>query len=200
MYAPALDDEITSITRYIDQQLDAIRAATYGLTEEQARSTPCRSELSIGGIVKHTLHGMRGAVSRLRGDAQAHDTSDAGIADYLAQFRLGDDETTVGVLAEWDVARAELLAALAEADPGAEVVAPAEPWHGRFEPEPIHLRFYLLHQVEEFARHAGHADIIREQIDGTAVPALVLTVEGAPANPFFTPFDAAPGTIGAPGS
>lgn len=197
MYAPALDDEITSITRYIDQQLDAIRAAAYGLTEEEARSTPCRSALSIGGILKHTLHGMRGALGRLRGEANAHDTSADGIADYLAQFRLTDEETTVEVLAAWDAARAELIAALAGADPGAEVVAPAEPWHGRFEPEPIHLRFFLMHQIEEFARHAGHADIIREQIDGTAVPALVLTVEGAPANPFFTPFEAAPGTIGA---
>jgi len=193
MYQPALDDEITSLTRYIDQQLDAIRAAAYGLTEEQARATPCRSELSIGGLLKHTLHGMRGAVARLRGDETAHDTSEAGVADYLAQFRLGEEETTVEVLAAWDAARAELLAALAEADPGAEVTAPAEPWHGRFEPQPIHL----LHQVEEFARHAGHADIIREQIDGLAVPALVLSAEGAPANPFFTPFEPAPGTIGA---
>ncbi|MDQ6526944.1 DUF664 domain-containing protein [Nocardioides sp. LHD-245] len=196
MYAPTLDDEITSLTRYIDQQLDAIRAAAYGLTEEQARATPCRSELSIGGLLKHTLHGMRGAVGRLRGDAAAHDTSEAGVAAYLAQFRLTDDETTLEVLAAWDAARADLLAALADADPGAEVLAPAEPWHGRFEPQPIHLRFFLLHQVEEFARHAGHADIIREQLDGVSVPALVLTVEGAPANPFFTPFEPAPGTIG----
>ena len=197
MYAPSLDDEITSITRYIDQQLDAIRAAAHGLTEEQARATPCRSELSISGILKHTLHGMRGAVERLRGQAPEHDTSADGIADYLAQFRLTEEETCVGILADWDAARAQLLDALAASDPGAEVVAPAEPWHGRNEPQPIHLRFYLLHQVEEFARHAGHADIIREEIDGTAVPALVLTREGAPANPFFTPFEAAPGTIGA---
>ncbi len=197
MYAPALDDEITSITRYLDQQLDAIRAAAHGLTEEQARSTPCRSELSIGGLLKHSLHGMRGALGRLRGDADAHDTSEDGIAAYLAQFRLTDDETTPQILAEWDAARADLLTALADADPGAEVMAPAEPWHGRFEPSPIHLRFFLLHLIEEWARHAGHADIIREQIDGTAVPNLVLTLAGAPANPFFTPFEAAPGTIGA---
>ena len=51
--------------------------------------------------------------------------------------------------------------------------------------------------MEELARHAGHADIIREQIDGTAVPTLVLTLAGAPANPFFEPYVPAPGTIGA---
>jgi hypothetical protein len=52
-----------------------------------------------------------------------------------------------------------------------------------------------VHVVEELARHAGHADIIREQIDGMSVPALVLTLAGAPANDFFTPYEPAPGTL-----
>ena len=47
------------------------------------------------------------------------------------------------------------------------------------------------------ARHAGHADIIREQIDGMSVPAIVLSEAGAPANDFFQPYVAQPGTIGA---
>jgi hypothetical protein len=52
-----------------------------------------------------------------------------------------------------------------------------------------------VHLVEECARHAGHADIIREQIDGVAVPALVLTLAGASANDFFQPYQPAPGTL-----
>ena len=47
------------------------------------------------------------------------------------------------------------------------------------------------------ARHAGHADIIREQIDGVAVPAIVLSEDGAPANDFFHPYVPEAGTIGA---
>ena len=58
-------------------------------------------------------------------------------------------------------------------------------------------RYYLVHQVEEMARHAGHADIIREQIDSVAVPAIVLSQAGATANDFFQPYVPGPGTIGA---
>ncbi|MFI5953748.1 DUF664 domain-containing protein [Cryptosporangium sp. NPDC051539] len=49
------------------------------------------------------------------------------------------------------------------------------------------MRYYLTHQIEEVARHAGHADIIREQLDGASIPSLVLTLEGAPANDLFQP-------------
>jgi hypothetical protein len=52
-----------------------------------------------------------------------------------------------------------------------------------------------VHLVEEFARHTGHADIIREQIDGMAVPALVLNPAGAGANDVFPPCEPAPGTL-----
>ena len=63
MYEPAPDDEITGLVRYLDQQLAAIRAAAIGLTEEQARMRPCRSALSIGGLIKHATYGMRGATA-----------------------------------------------------------------------------------------------------------------------------------------
>ena len=68
MYAPAQHDEVTGLVNYIDQQLTAIRAAAFGLTEEQARETPCRSALSVGGIIKHAVYIMRGALERLRTD------------------------------------------------------------------------------------------------------------------------------------
>ena len=47
------------------------------------------------------------------------------------------------------------------------------------------------------ARQAGHADIIREQIDGMSVSAIVLTAEGMPASVYFEPYVPEPGTIGA---
>ncbi|GLZ44951.1 hypothetical protein Acsp06_11360 [Actinomycetospora sp. NBRC 106375] len=49
-----------------------------------------------------------------------------------------------------------------------------------------------MHLLEEYARHA---DVVREQIDGVAVPALVLTLVGASANDFFAPYEPAPGTL-----
>ena len=66
MCTPTRDDEITGLVRYIDQQLDAIRASAIGLTEEQRRAcVPCRSALSIGGLIKHTTYVIVGATSRL---------------------------------------------------------------------------------------------------------------------------------------
>ena len=65
MYAPAQHDEVNGLVNYIDEQLTAIRAAAFGLTEAQARETPCRSALSVGGIIKHAAYVMRGALERL---------------------------------------------------------------------------------------------------------------------------------------
>src|SRR5690606_25574615 len=68
MYAPAQHDEATGLGNYIEQQLTAIRAAALGLTEDQARETPCRSALSVGGIIKHASYVMRTALERLATD------------------------------------------------------------------------------------------------------------------------------------
>ncbi|MGB6246175.1 DUF664 domain-containing protein [Gordonia sp. (in: high G+C Gram-positive bacteria)] len=195
MYAPARDDELTGLVNYADQQLDAIRAASFGLTEEQARLRPCRSELSIGGIIKHIVRGMRGAVSQLQGTGGEFVLDEAAFAAYMGSFALTDDETAAGVIAEFDQVRAEFLAAMRASDPDADAMAPPAPWAGINEPRPMKNRYFMGHQIEEFARHAGHADIIREQIDGQSVPALVMSLAGAPANRFFTPYTAAPGTL-----
>lgn len=196
MYLPAQHDERTNLAEYVDQQLAAIRASLYGLTEEQARETPCRSALSLAGIVKHTTHGMRGGAARLRGEEPSADFGADATAAYMGSFVLSGDETAVSVRDEFDAARREYLAAFRTADPDAEAMEPPSPWFGIFESRPIRLRYYMTHQVEEMARHAGHADIIREQLDGMAIPSLVMTLEGAPANRFFQPFQPPPGTIG----
>ncbi|MBM6404680.1 DUF664 domain-containing protein [Phycicoccus sp. CSK15P-2] len=196
MYPPTVHDESETLVAYVDQQLDALRAAPYGLTEAQARATPCRSVLSVAGILKHVVHVMRGAIEVLAAP-EPPPLDPSAYAEYLAQFSLTDDESVEDVLTAFDELRPRYLAALAAADPGAERLAPAAPWYGIHEALPIHARYYLGHQVEELARHAGHADIIREQVDGMAVPALVMSMAGMPANQFFEPYVPAEGTIGA---
>lgn len=198
MYLPQRDVEAIGIANYVDQQLAAIRAAAFGLTEVQFRETPCRSTLSIGGLIKHTLDGMRGALTRLAGADMVPNVDADGIAAYLAAFVVGEDESVSQLLADFDDARTQLRKVLIATDPDAETLAPPAPWSGVYDARPIRTRYYLNHLIEEFARHAGHADIIREQLDGVAVPALQMTLEGSPANQFFTPYVAATGTIGAP--
>ncbi|GAA0906395.1 DUF664 domain-containing protein [Pseudonocardia zijingensis] len=195
MYAPAQHDELTGLINYIEQQLTAIRAAAFGLTEEQARETPCRSALSVGGIIKHAAYVMRGALERLATEVTEQPVDAAAYAVFTDSFAVRADETVAGTIDEFDRVREKLRAALAATDPAAPTTAPPAPWHGIFDARPIHARYYLVHLVEELARHAGHADIIREQIDGMAVPALVLTLEGASANDFFQPYQPAPGTL-----
>ncbi|MEJ2861945.1 mycothiol transferase [Actinomycetospora flava] len=195
MYAPAQHDEVTGIVRYLDEQLTAIRAAAFGLTEEQARATPCRSALSVGGIIKHAAYGMRGSLERLTTGVVAQEIDAEAYAAFTDSFAVRDDETVAGTIEDFDKARDRFVAAVAATDPAAETTAPPAPWHGIVEARPIHARYYLVHLIEEYARHAGHADIIREQIDGVAVPALVLTLAGAPANDFFQPYEPAPGTL-----
>jgi hypothetical protein len=198
MYEPTRDDEITGLLGYVDQQLAAIRAAAIGLTDEQARLRPCRSALSIGGLIKHVTYGMRGATARLSGEDGAPGAIDeAGYAAHMSSFALEDDETAAEAMAAFDEERGAYLAALAATDPGAPSTEPPAPWFGIYDARPANARYYLVHQVEELARHAGHADIIREQIDGVAVPAVMLSQAGAPANDFFQPYVPRPGTIGA---
>lgn len=195
MYTPAKHDEITGLINYIDQQLSALRASVHGLTEEQAKSTPCRSSLSLAALLKHAAYGMRGYVRQLSGTPSALD--ETAYAAYLASLELADDEKISDVLVDFDDAREAMLAALAGVDPDTDITAPPAPWHGIMEPRPARARYDVVHILEEVARHAGHADIIREQLDGMAIPALVLSVEGTPASDFFQPYQPAPGTIGA---
>ncbi len=198
MYTPTSHEEIEGIIGYIEQQLDAIRAAAIGLTEDQARLRPCRSALSIGGLLKHATYCMQGAIARLGGEGTSRAAIDAAAFEaYQSSFALAEDETGIGVLATFDATRIEYVAVLAAADPSAPTIEDPAPWFGIFENRPARGRYYLVHQIEELARHAGHADIIREQIDGTAFPAIALSAAGMAASDFFQPFRAAPGTIGA---
>ena len=197
MYTATPHREIEGIVSYVEQQLDAIRASAMGLTEEQARLRPCRSDLSIGGLVKHATYCMRGVLDRLAAGAPRVEIDEAAFAAHEGSFALADDETAAGALAEFDATRAEYVAALAGLDPAAPYTADPAPWFGIFDPRPANLRYLLVHQIEELARHAGHADIIREQIDGVSIPAIVLSAEGMQASDFFQPYVPEPGTVGA---
>jgi hypothetical protein len=198
MYEPAQDDEINGLVKYLEQQLAALRAAAIGLTEQEARMRPCRSALSIGGLIKHATYGMRGAIARLTGEGPTPSVmDDDAFAAYYSGFALTEDETAADALADFDNARVAYLAAVAGTDPAATTVEPPAPWFGIYDTRPANARYYLVHQIEEMARHAGHADIIREEIDGVSVATIQLTDAGLPANEFFQPYVPEPGTLGA---
>lgn len=141
---------------------------------------------------------MRGAVDRLSApNTGIRDLDEAAFAAYQGSFALTDDESANDALVAFDAARSAYIAAIAATDPGSALIEPPQPWFGIFDARPANARYYLVHQIEELARHAGHADIIREQIDAMAVPAIVMSLAGAPAKDFFQPYVPTPGTLGA---
>jgi len=184
---PPVADEREGLLAFVAQQRDALRLAAYGLTDEQARSTPTVSPLSVGGLIKHVTAMERSWIDMvLQRERPAPDEAEA---DYGADFVLGSDESLVDVLSDLAACGAETEAAIAGiADLGQPVPVPkGVPWF----PDDIDawsVRWVLLHLIEELARHAGHADIVREAIDGATSFPLMAAAEGWPATPWMQPW------------
>jgi hypothetical protein len=143
-----------------------LRYTVQGLTDEQARLTPTASALSLGGLVKHVAATERVWVDFvLRGPAAFPPADEAAYAARAAEFTLLPEETLAGVLAGYEeVARRtdELVAGLPDLD--AAHPLPEAPW---FPPGAQRsARRVFVHVIAETAQHAGHADLIREAIDG----------------------------------
>jgi uncharacterized damage-inducible protein DinB len=182
---PPIADEREGLLAYLAQQRQLLRIAVHGLTEEQARATPSASTLSLGGLVKHVALTERGWI-----DTMLQRSGQRSADDYMAAFVLRPDESLAGVLDLYaGVARQTEAEIAAIADLGQPVPVPkGVPWFPA-DVEAWSVRWVLLHLIEETARHVGHADIIRESLDGaTAIP-LMAAVEGWPASPWVQPWE-----------
>lgn len=186
MFTPGTYTEAEVLVGYLDQQLTGLRASAFGLTEEQARATPCRSTLSIGGLIKHATYVMQGRERRRANPGAMPDA--AGFALFMGSFSLTADETLAGALDAFDAARTAYLDDIRAADPAGATIEPPAPWDGVYAPIDSVERFALVHHIEEFARHAGHADIIREQLDGADAASLLMALEGREGNDFVQPW------------
>jgi len=153
---------------------DLFRRTLAGLTDEQARLTPTASALSLGGLVKHVAATeQEWARFVVEGPAEAPDIDWANVdwanpppqvQQYADGFRMVEGETLGNLLTRY----AEIAAATDEmvltVDLDVRQPLPEAPW---FEPGASwSARRVFLHVVAETAQHAGHADIIRESIDG----------------------------------
>ena len=186
--APALTDERELLLAYLTQQRDGIRYAAHGLTEAQARLTPSASSLSIGGLLKHVATMERSWIDIVLQRPHPTAPSEAA-ARYEEGFRLLPHETLAAALAAYAaVARDTEAVVLALPDVHHAVPVPkGVPWFPA-DVEAWTVRWVLLHLIEETARHAGHADIIRESIDGATMYALMAAAEGWPATDWLQPW------------
>jgi hypothetical protein len=161
-----LSRERTDLLESLGRHRFFLRVTVRDLTDEQARQRTTASELTLGGLIKH-VGGTEQRWARfiVDGPEALGSWDEASVDLYMAQFQMGPDETLAGLLADYDAVAAstdELVRSLPDLD--AEQPLPEAPW---FQPGARwSARRVLMHIIAETAQHAGHADIIRESLDG----------------------------------
>jgi Protein of unknown function (DUF664) len=186
---PPASDERQTLLEFLRFNQNAFFAVAYGLTDEQARSKPSVSTLSIGGLVKHATNVQKGWAERAASapDFPPKDNRpmDEIMAEYADEHVMRDDETLDKLLDKLRKQNKETLRVFAEADLDTPVPVPHEvPW---FPADVDHwsVRWVAVHLLEELTRHAGHADIIRESIDGATMYELMAANEEWPETDFI---------------
>lgn len=159
---PTPDRERADMLETLRTQRVLLAHTLRGLTGEQARQRPTASALCLGGLVKHVA-----ATEAQWADVIARGPVAMGgdVVAYAAAFEMSPEDTVDGVLAGYEQVAArtdDLVRGLPDLD--AEHPLPPAPW---FRPgERRSARRVVLHLIAETSQHAGHADLLRESIDG----------------------------------
>jgi len=157
--------ERADLLQSLARQRHFLRYTTRGLTDEQAARQTTASDLCLGVLIKQVALTERQWMRFIADGPSTMSWDEASAGDWMAGFRMLDGETLAGLLEAYaQVARRteELVARLPDLD--AAHPRPPAPWFeigARWS-----ARRVLLHVIAETARHAGHADIIRESLDG----------------------------------
>ncbi len=166
---PAIDGERADLIETLGSTRHFLRFTVRDLTDEQARQHTTASELTLGGLIKHVAGTESGWVDFiLEGPSALGDFSamtEADFAQRVEEFKLLPGETLAGVLADYaKVAQRtdELVASLPDLNISHPL--PKAPWFPADARRTA--RQVFLHIIAETAQHAGHADIIRESLDG----------------------------------
>ena len=163
---PPAADEATTLVAFLDYQRDTLRWKCSGLDAGQLSTPLPPSSMTLGGLLKHMSVVEAGWLNL---------TFAGGVArpSWLAEMDPEDDDwsltTAAGAAPEqlfaWfdeSIEVSDRVIADALAGPDGLATLSAEEDDGN----QISLRWILCHLIEEYARHNGHADLIRESIDG----------------------------------
>ncbi|MFF4061005.1 DinB family protein [Streptomyces sp. NPDC001668] len=162
-------DERTDLLEALAHSRRFLRFTARDLTDEQAGQRTTASELCLGGLIKHVTSVERHWTDFIvNGPSAMPDftaMTEADFAQRAEEFRMLPGETLAGVLADYEeTARRTDGLVTTLPDLNAAHPLPEAPWN-----EPgarWSARRVLLHIAAETAQHAGHADIIRESLDG----------------------------------
>jgi uncharacterized damage-inducible protein DinB len=166
---PLRAGEADSLLAFLDYHRNTLRRKTEGLTQAQQATRLEPSTLTLGGLLKHMALVEDWWFSVvLLGNPDAEPWQDLDWdADPDWEFRTAADDSP-------DELRRLLDEAIANSDQNIRHVLDADGLDGLSVRESRHaqegrfsLRWILLHMIEEYARHNGHADLIRESIDGS---------------------------------
>lgn len=158
-------DDREQLLGILANQRRAVRGAVAGLSEEQLRATPSASAMSLGSLLKHVLTGEHRGIGIQIGGLP--DGGDPG-QEWQSGWVLAEDETRERLLARYaEVAEQTESVVRAVDDLDADIPLAANVRHWLPAGMAITARGFLLHSIEETARHPGHADIIRESVDDT---------------------------------
>jgi uncharacterized damage-inducible protein DinB len=179
-------DERDQLLAVLAQQRYQLRLTAYGLTDEQAREEHGPSGLSVGGLVKHVTSTEASWIDTVLGHEPDFEAAQRA---YEAGFVMGADETLTELFVRYDdVARRTEAEIAAVPDLLHRVPVPqGVPWY----PDDVDawtVRWVLLHLVQETARHTGHADIVRELVDGATAFPLMAAAEHWPTTPWMQPW------------
>jgi uncharacterized damage-inducible protein DinB len=166
---PLAGDETATLLGFLDIHRATLEWKCAGLDAAGLAATVGVSSMTLGGMVKHLAFVEDHWCTRWlygRDMPPPWDTVDCK-ADSDWDWHSAAEDSPEQLFALWRdaVARSRALVAKALADGGLEQPArrtPPEHWHS----EPPTLRWILVHLIEEYARHNGHADLLRESVDG----------------------------------
>jgi uncharacterized damage-inducible protein DinB len=146
------------LTEFLDYQRAVVLRKVAGLDDEQLRRPMTASGLTMLGFVKHIAYVERWwfRVVFAGEPVEVPWTDD----DPDADWRVEPDDTTDAIVALYleEIERSRAIASRAELDEIAR--------NPRVQDDDVTMRWILLHMIEEIARHLGHADIMREALDG----------------------------------
>lgn len=161
---PLTGDEKTMLSAFLDRYRETMIWKLNGLSTEQAARRIVPSPTTLLGIIKHLAYVERGWFRlRFAGEKVTFPWMEEE-DDQDPEWRIqpGDTIENVTALYEDEVARSREIVASASLDDLAKYSGPPE--HTQ---NPRSLRWIMIHMIEETARHAGHADILRELTDGS---------------------------------
>jgi uncharacterized damage-inducible protein DinB len=178
-----IENEREGLLAFLAQARYTLKLTAYGLTDEQLRAAPSASPLSVGGLIKHCASTEENWLATIRNEPQTADYE-----AYARNFALAEGESIDEVFARYDRVAAETEKTVAETDLGHRIpVDQSVPWN-RKDLTHYTVRWILLHLIQETARHTGHADIVRETIDGGTAYPLLAAAEGWPETPWLKPW------------